>query len=331
MSSTMQRAFRSQEVVGLGDVQRGEKGLTCCVCSGRLRVCDGKGERVKGKGSRNVPKGKYFAHVGNGGCYGEGKVHFVLKKLFEAVINDRRENPDGFMGMPYVCPSPEYAPHCLFKYAPGQDTMHREFPQMEHGHHHFDLLKNLHAVKCEHWLGGQATRADLVGLDREGNPLWVIEIKRTNISDKAVEYATTHGLPLFVVDVTNLPDTDDMAEDPVMLTGSLPFAILMENALRGFLPRAVETCNMKCDRQAFGMGPRDTHWRKDYVYTCRAEPNCGFNGCPDCEEVMLHECGGSNEDPILCPDVEYMFKNKIGPEEMYSDPTHLIHSHTFVE
>ena len=317
MSSTIQRALRNEKIVGLADVQRGEKGLTCCVCGGRLRVCDGKGERVKGKGTRNVPKAKYLAHVGGGGCNGEGMVHFALKTLLAAVINDRRANPDGFMGMPYVCPSPEYAPNCIFKHAPGQDARNPELQGMDRGHHHFDLLKNLHETKCEHWLGGRTTRADLVGLDREGNPLWVIEVKRTNISDRAVAYAKSRGYPLFVVDVTNLPATDDAVEQPIMLNASMDFYIIMENVLRGgFLPRAVETYNTECHREAFGMGPEDRHWRRDYAYVGD-------------EQVLLHECGGKNQDDMMCPDVRYMMNNEIGPVQMYTDPVHLVHGHAY--
>ena len=316
MSSTIQRALRNQAVAGLEDVQRGEQGLTCCVCGGRLRVCDGKGERVKGRGRRNVPRGKYFAHVSGGGCNGEGMVHYALKTLFAKVINERRDDRAGFRGMPYVCPSLEYAPNCTFKHAPGQDAMNLELEGMDRGHHYFDLLKNLHEAKCEHWLGGRATRADLAGLDRNGAPLWVIEIKRTNISDKAVAFAKSRGYPLFVVDVTNLPAGDDTAEQPVMLNGSMDFYIIMENALRGgFLPRAVETYNTGCDREAFGMGPEDHHWRRDYAYV---------NG----EQVLLHECGGKNLDDMMCPDVRYMMENEIGPAEMYTDPIHLVQSHT---
>lgn len=316
MSSTIQWARKGDEIVWLADVQRGEKGLTCPGCDGRLKVCDGKGQFVKGKTRRNVAKGKYFAHVG-GGCYGEGRVHFTLKTAFAEVINGRKENRDGFMGMPYVCPSLDYAPHCSFKAAPGQDPMNPELQGMSRGNHHFDLLKNLHEVKIEHWLGGRATRADMVGLDRQNNPLWVIEVKRKNLSDKAIEHAKTNGYPLFIVDVTNISDTDDTVEQPVLLNCSMDLYIMLENALRGgFLPRAVETYNTQCRREAFGMGPEDRHWRRDYAYV---------GG----EKVLLHECGGKHQDGMFCPDTAYMFKHKIDRFQMYTDPAHLIHSHTY--
>ena len=63
MSSRIKQAFRGKEIVWLADVQRGEKGLRCCVCTGRLSVRDGKGELAKGKGRRSVPKSKHFAYV----------------------------------------------------------------------------------------------------------------------------------------------------------------------------------------------------------------------------------------------------------------------------
>ena len=81
MASTILNAQRGNDMVWLADASRGAKGLTCCVCEGRLKVCDGQGQYVKGKARRNVPKGKYFAHVGGGGCYGEGVVHHELKVL----------------------------------------------------------------------------------------------------------------------------------------------------------------------------------------------------------------------------------------------------------
>ena len=49
-SPRVQSAFRGDDVVGWAEVRRDEKGLTCYVCGGRLRVCDWKGEEVKGKG-----------------------------------------------------------------------------------------------------------------------------------------------------------------------------------------------------------------------------------------------------------------------------------------
>ena len=329
VTSTIQSALRGEDIVGLADVRRGEKGLTCCVCGGRLRVCDGKGERVKGKGSRNVPKRKYFAHVGDGGCYGEGQVHFIVKNLFAAAITHRIERPNGFMGMPYVCPALEYAPNCIFKHAPGQDSANPELQGMDRGYHYFDLLENLHEVKCEHWLGGRATRGDIVGLDHDGNPLWVIEIKRKHVSEKAVQYAEASGYPLFIVDVTSLPSTDDAAERPVYVNGSMDLAVLIDNTRwGGFLHYASETYNVACERQAFGMGPTDTHWNKQFMYVCRAAVDCGSNGCPECEEVLLHECGG-DENAMVCPDTWYMFRHEIGPVQMYTDPIHAVHSHTY--
>ena len=229
------------------------------------RSVTGRGRYVKGKTRRNVPKGKYLAHVGDGGCYGEGVVHHTLKTWLTDVINERQKRPDGFMGMPYVCPDPENAPNCIFKGASGQHLSARRFPELEPGHHYYDLLKNLDVAKSEHWLGARATRADIVGLDQGGNPLWVIEIKRKNISDKAVKNAKANGYPLFVVDVTAVPEGDDAVEAPLTRTSGMPpcrkreselrfmatismdWYILLENATRsGALPRAVESYNAEC-------------------------------------------------------------------------------------
>ena len=67
-------------------------------------------------------------------------------------------------------------------------------------------------------------------MDHDGNPLWVIEINRKHVSEKAVHYAKASGYPLFIVDVTNLPYTDDATERPIYGNGRLGFAILMHNA-----------------------------------------------------------------------------------------------------
>lgn len=327
MGSRIAQAVRGDEIVGLGEVQRGEKGLRCCVCKGKLIVRDGKGRSAKGKGRRNVAKRKHFAHVGSKNCYGEGMVHFILKTCVAEVIKYHKTSPDNFMGLPYVCPSSDYAMNCMFKGAPGKYSSNLAFSRMEEGHHDFDVLKDLHEVKCEHWLGGRKTRADIVGLDRDGNPLWVIEIKRTSVSDKAIQYAEEQGIPLFIIDVSHLPERDDSAKPPMMQTASEPFRVLMSNTVTGYLPRAVETYNAECEREAFGMGPTDTHWSKGYIYVCRGETNCGSNGCKDCEKVLIHECGGGEGDVRLCPDTEYMFRHGIGHYEMYMNPVHKVHSH----
>ena len=44
MASQILKARRlSGEIADLADATRGEKGLTCYVCGGRLKVCDGQG------------------------------------------------------------------------------------------------------------------------------------------------------------------------------------------------------------------------------------------------------------------------------------------------
>ena len=203
----------------------------------------------------------------------------------------------------------------------------REFPQWEPGHHDFDLLKGLHEAKCEHWLGGRTTRADIAGLDQDGNPLWVIEIKRTSVSDKAIKYAKAKGIPLFVIDVTRLPESDDSVGRPLAMTSSNPFWAMIENAQGGHLSRAVETYNTICEREAFGMGPTDTHWGRLDALICRTHGDCDSDDCKDYEKILLHQCGGREKDTMLCPDTAYMWNQGITWYEMYTDPAHMAHSH----
>ena len=327
MSSRIKQAFRDKEIVWLADVQRGEKGLRCCVCTGRLSVRDGKGERTKGKGRRNVAKGKHFAHVGNASCYGEGVVHYELKTLFTEVINRQNRFPDNFMDLSYVCPSSDYAINGMMKVAPGRFLSNPELPQLERGHHFFDLLEGLHEARSEHWLGGRKTRADIAGLDQYGKPLWVIEIKRTGVSDKSVEYAEAQGIPLFIIDVKSFPESDDSAEWPLGSTASNPFWAVIDDAQGGHLPRAVETYNTECEREAVGMGPTDTHWGRLYAFVCRAHVDCDSDDCKDYEKILLHQCGGREKDTMLCPDTAYMWNQGITWYEMYTDPAHAVYSH----
>ena len=327
MASSIKRAHRGKEIVWLADVQRGEKRLQCCVCEGRLSVRDGKGERASGKGRRSVAKGKHFAHVGKGGCYGEGMVHSQLKTLFTNVINRQNRFPNKFMGISYVCPSSDYAINCMMKVAPGRFLSDPELPQLERGYHSFDLLKDLYEAKSEHWLGGRKTRADIAGLDQDGNPLWVIEIKRTGVSDKAIEYAKDYGIPLFVIAVKGLPKSDDDAELPLESSASNKFWALLVDARGSHLPRAVESYNTVCEREKTGMGPTDTFWNRLFAHVCPRDINCESDECDDHKEVLLHQCGGSEPEAKLCPDTAYIWKHGITWYEMYTYPEHKIHSH----
>ena len=265
--------------------------------------------------------------MGNAGCYGEGMVHFVLKKLFAEVINRHNQFSSDFLELPYVCPSSDYAANCMIKSLQGDIWLTPNFRNGNEGTTTFDLLKNLHEARSEHWLGGRKTRADIAGLDQYGNPLWVIEIKRTSVSDKAIKYAKAKGIPLFVIDVTRLPESDDSVGRPLAMTSSNPFWAMIENAQGGHLSRAVETYNTICEREAFGMGPTDTHWGRLDALICRTHGDCDSDDCKDYEKILLHQCGGREKDTMLCPDTAYMWNQGITWYEMYTDPAHMAHSH----
>ena len=119
--------------------------------------------------------------------------------------------------------------------------------------------------------------------------LWVIEIKRTGLSNAAVEHAREKGIPLFVVDLTHLPQATE--EDPWAETQCWDYFILAENLVRGFYPSVTESHNTECERKTFGMGPDDHTWAKMCVYVHHGPGDCDNEGCPDCEEEVLHECG----------------------------------------
>ena len=75
------------------------------------------------------------------------------------------------------------------------------------------------------------------------------------------------------------------------------------------------------------MGPTDTHWSKEFVHGRRAGTACGANGCPECEEILLHECGG-DENAMARPDTWHLFKHEIRLVAMYTGPIYAVHSHT---
>ena len=58
------------------------------------------------------------------------------------------------------------------------------------------------------------------------------------------------------------------------------------------------------------------------VYVHSGPGSCDNEGCSDCEELVLHECG-----EMSCPDTAYMFKHGLNPLQMYSDPLHQANSH----
>lgn len=140
------------------------------------------------------------------------------------------------------------------------------------------------------------------------------------MSHAAIDHAQEKGIPLFVVDLTNLPKPS--ANDQMEEATSFEYHILAENLARGFYPSANKSFNMECSRKAVGMGPDDRNWSKWCFYVHKGPGNGDHAWCPDCEEVVLHQCG---ESP--CPDEVYMFEHGIDALTMYEDPIHRAHSH----
>ena len=158
------------------------------------------------------------------------------------------------------------------------------------------------------------------GKDKDGKALWVIEIRRSGISQAAIDHALEKGIPLFVVDLTQLPQLTE--DDPWAETKCWEYFVLAENLVRGFYPSVTESYNTECERKAFGMGPDDHNWSRLCVYVHRGPGDCDNEGCPDCEEEVLHECG-----EMFCPDTAYMFRHGINHIQMYTDPLHRVNSH----
>ena len=327
-------AVKNDRFVTLVDVQRGEKGLTCGTCKDRLVVRDGGGQFVTGKGRRNQGRGKHFSHMSNSKCHGEGPAHFRVKTGLCRAINDALTAPSKSRNMDgriqYLCPDSEYGPGDIFKDAPGSHSLNQWFEQMRHGYHEYDLLQIsdipfdespvLDRAECEVWLDGRRTRADIAGLDKDGNVLWVIEIERSSLSQAAIDHALRSGIPLFVVDLTDL--SKPTVDDPMAEMKCHEYFVLWENLVRGFYPSVTKSLNTECERKLFGMGPDDHQWSKLWTYVHRGAGNCGDVGCPGCEVVVVHECG---ED--MCPDTAYMFEHGIDDLQMYCDPVHSGNSH----
>ena len=335
MTSTIQFAVGDELLVTVADVQRGEKGLTCYTCGDKLAVKDGGGRRATRTGKRRQARRKHFSHTANSKCHGEGPAHYRVKTALCCAINQalkmssERRNAHGRID--YRCPDPDYGPKDMIKFAPGSSGMKQEFEQMRHGYHHYDLLHECHGprfddpsaldrAECEVWLDGRRTRADIAGKDKDGKALWVIEIRRSGISQAAIDHALEKGIPLFVVDLTQLPQSTE--DDPWAETKCWEYFVLAENLVRGFYPSVTESYNTECERKAFGMGPDDHNWSRLCVYVHRGPGDCDNEGCPDCEEEVLHECG-----EMFCPDTAYMFRHGINHIQMYTDPLHRVNSH----
>ena len=335
MTSRIQSAVKDEHLVTLAEVRRGEKGLTCYTCGDRLAVKDGGGRFVTGRSRRHQGRGKHFSHTSDSKCHGEGPAHYRVKTALCWAVNQAlkmpRERRNAHGSIDYRCTDPVYGPNELFKHAPGSWGLDQEFEQMRHGYHHYDLLHcfnsrrfddppALNRAECEVWLDGRRTRADIAGMDKDGKILWVIEVQRSGLSQAAIEHAQEKGIPLFVVDLTHLPQPT--VDDPMAEIKCWEYFILAENLARGFYPSITQSFNAECERKAFGMGADDYNWSKLLTYVHRGPGDCDNEGCPDCEEVMLHECG-----EMLCPDTAYMFKHGIDHCQMYEGPVHRMNSH----
>ena len=335
MPGRIQLAVKDESLVTLEEVKRGEKSLKCHTCGDRLAVKDGGGQHVTGKGRRHQSRTKHFSHTSNSKCHGEGAAHFVVKTALCWAINRALRMPNEHSSararIEYCCPDQLYGPNDYFKFAAGSGGLNQEFEQLRRGYHSYDLIycsvglrvdgpPALDRAECEVWLDGRKTRADIAGKDKNGNVLWVIEIKRSGLSRAAIEYAQDKGIPLFVVDLSRWPRP--IADNPWAELRCMDSRVLAQNLFRGFLPSVTESYNTVCERKAFGMGPDDHNWSKSYVYIHRGPGSCAHRGCPDCEEVLLHECG-----EMLCPDSAYIFEHGITEHQMYTDPVHRANSH----
>ena len=317
MASTIAMGVKDGRTVTLSQVSAGEKGITCYTCGGTLCVKDGKGTHIsaEGGGRRSVAKGKHFAHTEKSKCYGEGPAHYRLKKTIARALNEVVRDLRGFpakttkpLGMNYPCPNAAYGVHCH-----GRDVQPFRKGNSMMGSHWFDLLRNLTEVKTEHWLGNRETRPDIVGLDATGRPVWIIEIYRTHkTSKRSREYAEKFGIPLFQVNIDDIP-RDSNSDNPFQELESERYELRADNAERGFF-FADKSWNTSCEREAFGMPPEVHRWSRILLKN------------DDGTETVVHQCGEE-----ICPDHKYMWRNNLSSFEMYLDPERQVHSHTYLE
>ena len=330
MPTIIQYAQLEDRIVGLANVERGQQRLTCITCDDRLIVKDGRGARAKADTRPRPPRTKHFSHTSNSQCHGEGPAHYRLKMGIAESIRmaltmpaDQR-NSRGYIH--YRCPDERYGVNCLFKGAPPSNLEPQGFQELQLGYHQFDLLKSLAEVRTEAQLSGGKTRADIAGFDAHGEPIWIIEILRSTLSNSAIENAKNTELPLFVIDVSTLP-LDNEPQRLKELSNQL-YIIMDDNVAHGFYPAADRSYNVQCERKAFGMGPEDHQWRKERAYLHVGAEDCTDQAnCSGCELVLLHECNGGAPDAMTCPDTWYMFQQGITPVEMYTQPEHLAKSH----
>ena len=330
MPPTIQYAVLDGQIVGLADVQRGEKGLTCYTCEDRLIVKDGQGSAAKTDSQPRRPRRKHFSHTSNSKCHGEGPAHYRLKMDIAESVRmalQMQQEQRNFRGrISYRCPDEAYGVHCIFKGAPPSNFEPKGFERLQLGYHDFDLLRNLAEVKTEARLAGGKTRADIAGFDDQGEPIWIIEIVRSTVSNAAIANATASGLPLFTIDISTLPKGNE-PPFPKELENHL-YITMAANVGNGFYPAADVTRNVECKRKAFGMGPEDHRWSKETAWLHVSEEECTERAdCPGCEFVLLHACNAGGSDSGLCPDIKYMFENGVDCVQMYKTPEHLAHRH----
>lgn len=312
MTSRINVGVKDNRIVTLEDVVAGEKGITCYTCGSPLCCKDGKGKHIRNERGHRVgaPKGKHFAHTLESKCYGEGPAHYRLKELIALTLNGAlsRQHKDSHkvLGINYPCPSAAYGVKCSYS---------GPFPfQPNHtyiGSHWFDLLRNLAEVKTEHRLGNRFARPDVVGLDCSGKPIWIIEIYRTHqTSAKCREYARENGLPLFQVNIDDIPVLPN-SDDPYQELEYDRFWVRADNAANGFL-FADRSWNTTCPREVFGMPVDARSWGKIVL------------GQEDGTVKTVHACGEA-----VCPDWRYMQLKGLDYFGMYLNPEHLKHSHTY--
>lgn len=281
---------------------RGEPSLSCYTCGDKLIVKDGEARR------------KHFSHARNSKCHGEGPAHYRLKMAIRDVLHsaiERRGKPEARpIFLHYPCPESEYAFSCSIKCAPPVlegESATRAFDSMRDGYHSLQLTDNLHEVRHEAWLNNRRTRADLAGFGSNETLLWVIEIKRGNLSEAALESAKSTGVPVLVIDISDIPKSphdDPYAEDEALW-------LVWENLRNGILPRAnTESKNTLCPRKESGAGPEDSHGTRVWGITESGN------------KILLHECASE-----LCPDRLYIFCNNINEFEMYTSMVHSPNSH----
>ena len=276
------------------------------------------------------PRRKHFSHTSNSKCHGEGPAHYRLKTdIAESVRIALQMPPEqhNFRGrISYRCPDETYGVHCIFKDAPPSNFEPKGFEHLQLGYHDFDLLRNLAEVKTEARLPGGKTRADIAGFDDQGQPIWIIEIVRSTVSNAAIENAEATGLPMFVIDIRTLPKGNEPPH-PKELENQL-YITMADNVVNGFYSASNVTRNVECKRKAFGMGPEDHRWSKETAWLHLGNEECTkLADCPGCEFVLLHECNAGGPDGGICPDAGYMFRNGIDAVQMYTMPEHLANSH----